>query len=853
MTVLISPSLFADDLNDPWRLALEGTGAGVWDWNLITGEQTHSARWETMLGYAPGELNRGFIDFLERIHPEDEPRRERALRDYLAGRVPRYEVELRLRCKDGRWKWVWSAGSLVAYDALQRPARMIGVHFDIDARKDTEAALFEALKAKREREQILHNSLAHISQGVVVIDAEGRIVAWNQRLCDMLDLPTELLASKPSAEQVMRFQVERGDHGPGGAWLDDQAREAVTNYRHDQVPALYMRRTAQGRILEVRSTPLPEGGLVRTFSDVTEYVRVRDQLAQSEQRWKLAFEATGDGVWDWHIPTGREYFSDSLHRAYGFEPGELGETPDKLNALTHPDDLGAMFKALYDHVEGRSDRYVNEHRIRCKDGQWKWVLSRGLIIERDPHGRPLRMLGTHTDITERKHFELQAWQQANLDPLTGLPNRRQLRERLSLEMRRALRSQRQLAVLFLDLDRFKEVNDTLGHDQGDRLLAEAAQRIRDHVRATDTVARLGGDEFAVVVGDVEDPSALHSLLGKLLTTLNEAFILRGERVFVSASIGVTLYPGDALDVDDVLRQADQALYVAKGAGRNRYHFFTPDLQAAVQAKVQMTADLREALEQSQFHLVYQPIVELATGLVHKAEVLLRWQHPTHGAVSPAQFIPVAESSGLILPLGEWVFEQAVAQVAQWRQTLHPNFQISINRSPVQFSAPDGLAKRWSERLHANHLPGKAIVVEITEGLLLSDSESVIQELLQLGQGGIQVSLDDFGTGYSSLAYLQKFSVDFVKIDQSFVRDLAPGSTNQALCRAIIAMAHGLGMKVVAEGVETRQQRDILAAEGCDYGQGYYFSRPLQAQALEHWVRSNQATPGAGDTEARSGG
>ncbi|GAB4218398.1 MAG: hypothetical protein Fur007_24030 [Rhodoferax sp.] len=762
---------------DPWRLALEGTGAGVWDWNLLTGEQTHSARWETMLGYAPGELSRGYAEFQERVHPDDWPRREQALADYLAGRSPRCEVELRLRCKDGSWKWIWSAGCLVAYDAQQRPARMIGVHFDIDARKATEAALFEALAAKRDRDRILHNSLAHISQGVVVIDADDRIVAWNQRLCDMLNLPPELLASKPTAADVMRFQVGRGDHGPQGQWLDEHTRKAVTTYQHERVPSLYMRRTADGRILEVRSKDLPEGGLVRTFSDVTDYVRVRDQLAQSEQRWKLALEASGDGVWDWHIPSGREFFSDSLLAAYGFAPGELGETPDVLNSRTHPDDLGPMFKALDDHVQGRTPSYVNEHRILCKDGRWKWVLSRGMIIERDAAGRPVRMIGTHTDISERKQSELQAWQQANLDHLTGLPNRRQLRERLAQEMQRAQRGRRQLAVLFLDLDRFKEVNDTLGHDQGDRLLIEAAQRISHCVRASDTVARLGGDEFAVLVGELDDPQALDPLLSKLLATLNAAFALRGEQVFVSASIGVTLYPGDALDVDDLLRQADQALYVAKGAGRNRYHFFTSDLQAAVQARVQLTADLRVALEQEQFHVVYQPIVELASGAVRKAEVLLRWQHPVRGAVSPAQFIPVAESCGAIVALGEWVFEQAAQQVAHWRRTLHPAFQISINKSPVQFTTTQAQQARWSERLRQRELPGDAIVVEITEGLLLSDSDEVIQELLQLGADGIQVSLDDFGTGYSSLAYLQKFSVDFVKIDQSFVRDLAPGSTN----------------------------------------------------------------------------
>jgi EAL domain-containing protein (putative c-di-GMP-specific phosphodiesterase class I) len=352
------------------------------------------------------------------------------------------------------------------------------------------------------------------------------------------------------------------------------------------------------------------------------------------------------------------------------------------------------------------------------------------------------------------------------------------------------------------------------------------------MREVDTVARMGGDEFMVIVTEVAQVANLEGVLQKLLTSLGSVFPLGLDQVFISASIGVTVYPIDAQEIEDLLKNADQALYVAKGAGRNRFSFFTPALQEAAQWRAQLTRDLRSALAEQQFRVVYQPIVELATGAIHKAEALVRWQHPVRGLISPGEFIPVAESSGLIVSLGEWVFQQAVNQLQIWRKTLHPQFQISINKSPVQFENPNPVDVPWIEQLRARGLCGDSVVVEITEGLLLSTSDGVVEQLLTMSDDGIAVSLDDFGTGYSSLAYLQKFHIDFIKIDQSFVRQLVQGSTDLALCQAIIVMAHALGMKVIAEGIETENQRALLAAAGCDYGQGYLFSRPVPAADFE---------------------
>ena len=815
------------------------------------------------------------------------------------------------------------------------------------------------LDAKPAASDLLDTVLDSISQGVYLLDAQGRVILYNERLCELLALPRAFLDTQPTLKELNDYQMQRGDFGPNASLVDPHARNYVLSGGKEPVPERFLRLTPSGRTLEVCSKQLSNGGMVRTFADVTDHIQaqaarekayqllyatqaiamlggweidlranlvtwsdrtyqifdttpqaftptlastqplftpksraivsasyadtthqpkeydfeiemvtlkgrhiwvhsrgytewangqpvkrtaiVQDiterkhtelALRDSEARWKLALQSVGDGLWDLQVQTGEEYLSPQLLHMYGYGENELKFCVNELDGHTHPDDLARMGHDRQAHLDGLTATYSNEHRIRCKDGSWKWVHSRGMVISRDIHGLPLRMIGTHTDITERKQAEAQVWQQAHFDALTGLPNRRMMQERLAQELKKCRRDGLQLALLFIDLDHFKEVNDTLGHDRGDLLLTEAARRIQNCLREVDTVARMGGDEFTVIITELSDASHLQGILPKLLQTLSSSFQLGLDQVFVSASIGVTVYPTDGQEIEDLLKNADQALYVAKGAGRNRFSFFTPALQEAARLRAQLTHDMRTALVTQEFRVFYQPIVELATGAIHKAEALVRWQHPTRGLISPAEFIPVAESSGLIVEIGEWVFTQAAAQVQAWRTALHPQFQVSVNKSPVQFENPNPAHTPWIEQLHALGLPGDSIVVEITEGLLLSNSDGVVEQLLALSDVGINVSLDDFGTGYSSLSYLQRFDIDFVKIDQSFVRHLVAGSTDLVLCQAIIAMAHALGMNVVAEGVETAAQRDLLAAAGCDFAQGYLYSRPVSAPEFE---------------------
>lgn len=420
------------------------------------------------------------------------------------------------------------------------------------------------------------------------------------------------------------------------------------------------------------------------------------------------------------------------------------------------------------------------------------------------------------------------WQQTNFDRLTRLPNRSMMLDYLAVEMGKASNSGQSIGLLLLDLDLFKGINDTLGHEMGDQLLQQTAERLRAHVQEMDTVVRLGGDEFAVILPDVADTRRVEQTAENILQCFTEPFLLGDETTYISASIGIALYPDDAANIEELMKHADQAMYAAKDRGRNRYHYFTPQMQELAQQRMRLINDLRTALSEQQLMVYYQPIVDLQTGAIPKAEALVRWQHPQRGLVSPCEFIPLAEETGLIHELGNWVFTEAANQVAQWRDIYGADIQVSINKSPMQFLDEADVARAWIEHLKNLKLARGAITLEITEGLLLDTRQIVRDKLLTFHNAGVEIALDDFGTGYSSLSYLQKFEIDYLKIDQSFIRNLTADSDESVLCEAIIVMSHKLNIKVIAEGVETEEQRQLLAAAGCDYAQGYLFSRPIPA-------------------------
>ncbi|MCX7173596.1 MAG: EAL domain-containing protein [Proteobacteria bacterium] len=672
--------------------------------------------------------------------------------------------------------------------------------------------------------QRLETTIQSSPLAIYTRDLKGLVTSWN-----------------PAAERMFGW---RADEIIGQRLLSvpaGKAKETETLRRRvldgeSIVLAEVRRQRRDGTSIDISSTlsPLRDSagkiyGYVAIAADISERKKADESLRLAASVYEVSSEAM--------MVTGADNRIIAINPAFtrmtGYSLDEVaGRYSDFLRA--YPEDQ-AFFKTMWGELKS-TGTWSGEMSGRRKNGEiYPTFIT--INVVRNEDGSVSRWVAMISDITKKKESEELIWNQANFDPLTGLPNRRMLHDRIDQELKKAHRAGLPMALLFLDLDHFKEINDTLGHDIGDMLLKDAALRISSCVRETDTVARLGGDEFTATLGELEDPGSVDRVAQDILRKLSEPFLLGDEKAYVSVSIGITLYPEDATGIEPLLKNADQAMYAAKSQGRNRYSYFTPSMQEAAQTRMRLAVDLRGALVDDQFMVYYQPIVELATGSIHKAEALIRWRHPQRGLVSPTEFIPIAEDTGLIVDIGDWVFREAARQALQWRASHHPEFQISVNKSPVQFQSGRSSQAAWFDHLQALDLPGQSIVVEITEGLLLDANAAIFDQLLAYRDEGIQVSLDDFGTGYSSLSYLKKFDIDYLKIDQSFVRNLTPASDDMALCEAIIVMAHKLSIKVIAEGVETEQQRDLLAAAGCDYGQGYLFSRPLPAAQIEALLTS----------------
>ncbi|MBV1910785.1 MAG: EAL domain-containing protein [Kangiellaceae bacterium] len=498
---------------------------------------------------------------------------------------------------------------------------------------------------------------------------------------------------------------------------------------------------------------------------------------------------------------------------------------------TNPFLVSIFNKAIASLTESQTKR-INNSWLTVKyeiveDYQKLYQLAAGAIVIMLFLLYRQRNLRIHNRQLESREREI--WQQAKFDFLTGLPNRRYFQEKLETHITQSIDRNISFGLLLIDLDGFKEVNDTLGHDQGDMLLKEASKRIRGCIKEQHTLARLGGDEFVVILAGLSMQSECEHIAQSILHCLKEPFQLK-QQAFVSASIGMTAFPKDASTMVELMKNVDQAMYAAKGKGRNMHHHFSPQMRDDALARMTMINDLRQAIKKEEFTVYYQPIVDLQSMQVTKCEALIRWLHPTRGFVSPIEFVSILEDTRMIIEAGEFVFKQSAKQAKLWRESLHPEFQISVNTSAVQFQGR--ATAGWSEYLDQQKLSKSSIALEITESMLMEGYDDITSHLSGLRNSGFQISLDDFGTGYSSLAYLKKFDIDFLKIDKAFVNNLHQGSNDMVLCEAIIVMAHKLGLKVIAEGVETKEQQILLSEAGCDFGQGYIFSKPVCASDFE---------------------
>jgi diguanylate cyclase (GGDEF)-like protein/PAS domain S-box-containing protein len=686
---------------------------------------------------------------------------------------------------------------------------------DITERKQIEAALRASELRLREITELMPVTL-------FVKDAASRFIMLNKAGESQFGVTLDELRGTDGsqffpAEQMTHFLATDAKVFATGRVVDIE--EIVWNVEQKQNRQI---RTLKKPLYDETGAPLY---LICMTIDITEHKQLLDSLRLSS----LVLENSSEGM----LVTDENNLIIAVNPAFssitGYSFDEVQGKNPKILSSGRQDK--AFYQAMWQELN-TTGHWQGEIWDKRKNGE---IYAKFLTINtiRNEAGSVYRYVALFTDITEKKQSDELIWRQANFDMLTELPNRQMFSDRLKQEIMKSERAHLPLALLLIDLDEFKEVNDTLGHAMGDILLQEAALRIADCVRATDTVARLGGDEFTVVLSQLADNTRAEDIAQKILAKLAEPYHLGSKVTYISASIGITLYPNDATDIESLIKNADQAMYLSKSQGRNRFSYFTPALQEMAQKRLGLTNDLRGALAANQFQVYYQPIVELATGNIHKAEALIRWHHPERGMVSPAEFIPLAEETGLIVEIGFWVFKEAVHQVSHWKKLFNEAFQISVNRSPVQFQNHLGLNYLpIITYLDELQLSGRSIVFEITEGLLLDAHSGVTDTLIKFRDEGIQVALDDFGTGYSALSYLKKFDIDYLKIDKSFVDHMATDASDLALCEAIIVMAHKLGLKVIAEGVETEAQRRLLADSGCDYAQGYLFSKPVPPEEFE---------------------
>lgn len=555
----------------------------------------------------------------------------------------------------------------------------------------------------------------------------------------------------------------------------------------------------------------------------------------AEDRWKKAVAGPQSGTWAWSRQTDKMETTPIWWEQLGY-PESLrpaSVSSEEWLSFVHPEDRSRVFQALDAHISGSEPRYLCEFRMRRFSGDWAWIRGHGIVVEREGE-IATKMQGLLTDITEEKQTKEITWRQAHFDSLTGVANRRTLLERLQLETRRAARQQSPMALVLVDMDRFKRLNEMHGYSCGDKILESVARRLQGCVREDDLVARVDGDEFALVLADCGEVAALTEVLGRVAQAVSEPFVnQKKERICLSASIGVAVCPGDSLQAGGLLGCAEHALESAKKGGGSRYQFFTRQMQEEAQTRCLLSRDLQRALGTDQVQVLFQPIVDLKTQAVYKAEALALWRHPVQGLVPAAEFIPVAESTGALDLLSNQVLADALGQTARWRQLFCPDFQVSVNLSPSQlYRTEHASAFRWSQLLAETGLPGDALLIEITESSLLDTHSAVLEQLSAYQQAGVALALDDFGTGYSAFAYLQRYQMDYLKIDRSFVQGLAPDSRALQICHAIVRMAHALGIQVVAEGVETAEQARLLTELGCDYGQGFYWGRPVSAREFE---------------------
>jgi len=720
--------------------------------------------------------------------------------------------EISLRRKDGSPCWLIESVHLLDGD----PEILEGTVIDITDRKLAENALRES----EERYRLL---VERMREGLVQADNDGVLQFVNDRFCEMLGYTREELVGA-KGELLLAYAED----------VSLMREKTRMRMRHiaDQYEVRVRRKDGTVVWLEIGGAPVVDAagnvvGSIGVHNDVTERRMAEEALRESEARYRLMAENSTDMISRTSTNGILLYASDACRRLLGYDPSEL------------------VGRSIYDfifEVDREEVRYLSSlihesgpttfaYRVEKKDGSLVWFETTSRSVRDALTGKIREIVGVSRDVTERKRVEEQIEYQAYHDALTGLPNRRLFRDRLTVALAHARRLKNPLAVMFLDLDRFKVVNDTLGHSTGDELLKAIAARLQASLREEDSIARMGGDEFTVLLADLKTPDDAAKIAQKVLDTVALPLQIDGTELFITTSIGIALFPSDGDTAEILLANADHAMYRAKDAGRNSYQLFTPAMNSRALERLSLENDLRHALERGELQLHYQPQINIVSGRVMGVEALLRWNRPGFGLVSPMDFIPIAEETRLIVPIGEWVLREACRQAKAWQGDRPAGFRMAVNLSPRQFQHSD-LPQVIASALELSGLAPGDLELEITESLAMQNTSRTISTLHRLREMGVQIAIDDFGTGHSSLNYLRSFPIDSVKIDQEFVQEIEASAPDRAIVSAVIGMARGLRLRVTAEGVETDHQLAFLREQGCEEVQGFLFGEPVPATAFQ---------------------
>lgn len=799
---------------------------GTWEWNIVTGELTWSDEIYRIFGLVPQQFSPTYDAFLERVHPDDRSLVTAAVEQAIQ-HDSNYGIEHRLVRPNGDIRIVTESGR-VYRDESNKPIRMIGVVHDITALKLIEANL----RRQRDTAQ-LYLDIAGVM--LLVIGTDECVTLINRHGLAILGYEDDAeVIGRNWFDNFIPAENRKELRGVFSSLMQGQTAQA------EQYTNIIVTRHGKERWIAWQNILLRDDngniyGVLSSGSDITEQRQIEEKLRLTDKVFEYSSEAILITDRNNRIVTVNRGFTEQT----GYELTDvLGKDPKVLSSGRHDREFyREMWMCLND-----SGYWAGEVWDRRKDGAIypKWL---SINAVRDPQsGQLTHYIAIFADISQRKAAEERIRHMAHHDALTSLPNRLLLQDRLSQALAKARHDHRQVAVMFIDLDRFKTINDSLGHYVGDLLLQEVAQRLTSCIRASDTVARLGGDEFVIVLESLPSPEEVQRIADTMIHEVSRSLLIEGRELYVTPSIGISLSPADGNDVETLMRNADTAMYQAKNLGGSNYQFFAPHMNKEATERLDIEHSLRRALDNDEFELHYQPVIDIAENRIYGAEVLLRWRHNKHGYISPERFIPIAEETNLILPIGEWVLRTAIRQLAQWQQQNGIAMVLCINLSARQFHQ-NGLAQMLAGVLEQEAVAPQRLELEITESILMDDQRETMALMHHFNDMGIKLSVDDFGTGYSSLSYLRHLPINKLKIDRSFVRDIPYNSDDATVAAAIVSLARALDLKVVAEGVETQEQLDFIRAAGCHAVQGFYYSRALTAaDFLAYWHAFAGNTP-----------